>query len=133
MPRQKKLNIEMGERIKQLRDGRPQTAIAGVAGITQGMWSKCEDGNLPDIDILYRISKALGTSVEYLWGNIKPHNIVSDLGVSYRSEEKYPADLQHIIDEWPDLCETQKAAVVGVLDAFSKQDSNSLKLSENSE
>lgn len=122
----------MGERIKQLRAGRPQTTMACLAGITQGMWSKCEDGNLPDIDILYRISKALGTSVEFLWDNIELFNIVSEPKMPYQRDVKTTdVDLARINNEWPELCDHQKIAIISVLDAFSKQDTNSLELKDN--
>jgi transcriptional regulator with XRE-family HTH domain len=59
--------------------------------------------------------------------------IVSEPTIDYQPTEKPSKELQHIIDEWPGLCDAQKSAVLGVLDAFSKQDVVSLKVNGNSE
>lgn len=72
-----------------------------------------------------------GRSFEWFLSGKEAKPVISELPVPYQSKKKYPADLQHIIDEWPELCEVQKSAVISVLDAFSKQDSNSLETNAN--
>lgn len=145
MSRQKKINIEMGARIKALREssGQKQDKLALKAGIRQGAWSKAEYGNLPDIDILFRISKALKTTVDYLWcgDNLSIKPVVSKDGEEYQPfgsppcscNQKKPKPLQDIIDGWQHLEEFQRIAISTTFDAFSKQTSLSLKVNGTQE
>jgi transcriptional regulator with XRE-family HTH domain len=55
------------ERYRRER-GMTQIELAAVCEITQGMVSEYEKGTkLPGVKIAYRISKALGVSIETLW------------------------------------------------------------------
>ena len=70
MPNRKKLiSNEMGNRIIWLREqkGWTQVELAEKAQTTQGMISGCEKGEVPRIDIFFRIASALETNVHYLW------------------------------------------------------------------
>ena len=60
------LNIEMGERIKNIRKPLKQSMFSVLIGVSQGNISKIEKGMVPDSNILLRISKYGKTSIEYL-------------------------------------------------------------------
>lgn len=102
--------------------------LGGVGPSTISSWKTRVSVPYPYID---QLVQETGRTFEWFLSGKELKPIISELSETYQGEKKHPADLQHIIDEWPDLCDVQKTAVISVLDAFSKQDTNSLEPKEN--
>jgi len=62
----KNITAEVGERIRRIRGQQTQQEFAEGIGVLQGTLSKYERGTTPDPEVLRRIARAGGTSVEWL-------------------------------------------------------------------
>jgi transcriptional regulator with XRE-family HTH domain len=127
MPASKKIDIDFGRRIVELRRGRQQTLLAATAGINQGMWSKAEKGIIPQGDTLVKIARALDTTAEYLvFGGSTVTTLQQKNGtdglVCYETQYdgRYMTSLHHdLLEAFDSLCSKQQQALLEVAKAMS--------------
>ncbi len=107
---------ELGERL----NGNPKTS-------TISNWKVRGSIPYPYID---QLTRETGRGFEWFLSGNDMKSLIPDLPVPYQGNKNYPPDLRHIIDEWPSLTDTQKDAVMSVMNAFSKQNTSSLEIKE---
>jgi len=60
---------KLGERLRELRGDRSQSAVARLLGMPQQNWQRYESGTSePSLDVLHEICVTLGASMDWLCG-----------------------------------------------------------------
>lgn len=64
--KKKVINQKFGEKLKSLRGKKKQYQLAPTVGCSASQWGRYEQGVVPPYDILVRIAKLFGVTVEEL-------------------------------------------------------------------
>jgi transcriptional regulator with XRE-family HTH domain len=109
----KALQMEIGERIKKLREakGLSQKEVAGIIKMDQSQYSKLEkDKTDPSVSTLAKVAKALGTQLSELFAD--------DLLRDVNSYDKSVMEKISLIDS---LDEDEKKSLFKIIDGLSSK------------
>lgn len=113
-------NMTIGKRVRELRGQRTQVEMADIAGITQGQWSKLEKGIVPKTDVVGKIAKSLGVSIDtilYGTGEKRASPTVNESVEGY-SNQPLTRDELHLIRTYRKLNAAEKEKVIEIAELY---------------